>query len=125
LDPNFSADRIVFNGQELMNLINSDKLKKGSVVIFEEAGIGMSSKNWKDSAYRPEKELKTLDEHDRGRMVMHQARLDAMKPHPNGIACPDCGEELWDSDPSIVLTSNPPKKYIHCDNCTYKGYALC
>ena len=29
-----------------MRLINSGKLKKGSAIVFEEAGIGMSSKNW-------------------------------------------------------------------------------
>jgi biotin operon repressor len=46
LDPEFDETRIVFSGVELMQLINSGKLKKGSVIVFEEAGIGMSSKNW-------------------------------------------------------------------------------
>lgn len=46
LDPEFSIDRIVFNGIELMDLINSDKLKKGSVIVFEEAGVEMNNKNW-------------------------------------------------------------------------------
>jgi|TARA_R100000501_G_C2600210_1_gene97494 DNA-binding CsgD family transcriptional regulator len=46
LDPEFNIDRIVFGGLELMNLINSDKLKSGSVIVMEEAGVEMSHKNW-------------------------------------------------------------------------------
>ena len=49
LDPDFTSERIVFSGIELMKLINSDKLKKGNVVVFEEAGIGMSNKNWQST----------------------------------------------------------------------------
>ena len=32
----------------------------------------------------------------------------------NGIECPKCKEELYDIDPSMVLTSDPPQKIIHC-----------
>jgi len=45
-DPEFNIDRVVFSGGELMRLINSGTLKKGSAIVFEEAGIGMSSKSW-------------------------------------------------------------------------------
>ena len=45
-DPEFNIERVVFSGGELMRLINSGKLKKGSAIVFEEAGIGMSSKSW-------------------------------------------------------------------------------
>jgi hypothetical protein len=42
----------------------------------------------------------------------HNARearkwLDRHQPHPNGIACPECGEELIDSSPNVTLSSNP------------------
>src|SRR3989344_3364139 len=46
LDPEFNIDRCVFGGLELMNLINSGKLKRGSVIIFEEMGVEMSNKMW-------------------------------------------------------------------------------
>lgn len=46
LKTNFNIDHIVFSAKELMELINSGKLKPGSVVIFEEAGVGLSHKNW-------------------------------------------------------------------------------
>ena len=46
LDPTFNIDQCVFNGLELMNLINSGKLKKGSCIAFEEVGVELSNKNW-------------------------------------------------------------------------------
>lgn len=46
------------------------------------------------------------------------------QPCLNGIACPSCGEELFDTSPSITLTSiMPPMKHIHC-SCGYKGTAF-
>lgn len=46
IDPKFSIDHCVFTGAELMALVNSNKLKKGSVIVFEEAGIEMSAQSW-------------------------------------------------------------------------------
>lgn len=45
-DPSFTAKRCVFTAKELMNLINSDELRKGSAVMFDEAGIEMNSRTW-------------------------------------------------------------------------------
>lgn len=46
IDPEFSIEKVVFSGVELMTLINSGKLKRGSCISFEEVGVEMSSKNW-------------------------------------------------------------------------------
>jgi hypothetical protein len=46
LDPKFTIDNIVFKGKELMKLINSDKLGPGSVIVWDEAGIDLSNRNW-------------------------------------------------------------------------------
>lgn len=46
LDPEFGEDRIVFSGVELMTLINSSKLKRGSAILFEEVGVEMNNRNW-------------------------------------------------------------------------------
>lgn len=46
IDPHFSISQVVFTPQEFMRLMNSDKLQKGSVIVFEEAGVSMSNKNW-------------------------------------------------------------------------------
>lgn len=45
-------------------------------------------------------------------------------PRPNGIACPECGHELLDSQPLITFTSNPPQKNIHCPECDYIGFRI-
>lgn len=48
LDKDFGIDRVIFRGTELMELINSDKLpkRKGIVILFDEAGIDLSSRSW-------------------------------------------------------------------------------
>lgn len=52
------------------------------------------------------------------RYAMHE------QPRPNGIACPSCGDELWDTSPNTVLPSLPPKAAVHCPACGYKGYRI-
>lgn len=48
--------------------------------------------------------------------------FDFGPPIPNGTPCPECGKELWDSEPRITLHSNPPQKSVHCPSCGYRGY---
>jgi hypothetical protein len=43
-------------------------------------------------------------------------------PQPNGIKCPKCNEELMDTYPNMILTSDPPQKNVHCPKCDHKGY---
>ena len=45
IDPTFNVDRIVFDTKSFLHLINSG-LPKGSVVIYDDAGIGISNKDW-------------------------------------------------------------------------------
>jgi len=45
LDPSFNIGRVVFNGKELMKVVNS-KLKRGSVVIYDECGVDINARNW-------------------------------------------------------------------------------
>ena len=44
-------------------------------------------------------------------------------PKHNGIACPKCGNELFDSSPNTFYTSSPAQKAIHC-SCGYVGYKV-
>lgn len=37
---------VVFGARELMQLINSGKLQRGSVIVFEEAGVTYNSREW-------------------------------------------------------------------------------
>lgn len=50
-----------------------------------------------------------------------KAYSESRKPHPNGLQCPECSAELWDSDPMMTLTSNPPQKNIYCPQCGFTG----
>lgn len=68
--------------------------------------------------------MRTLKEWNDERMIAHQAREDAMAPHPNRIACPTCAAELWDSNPTIVLDSWPAQMNVHCPACGYRGFRI-
>jgi len=46
IDPNFNIDHIVFSVKEFMVLLNSGTLGKGSVIVFDEAGVGIPKKMW-------------------------------------------------------------------------------
>ena len=40
---------------------------------------------------------------------------------PNGIACPQCGKELVDNRPYVILPHYPPRLEIHCPACKWGG----
>lgn len=46
LDPDFSIDRVCFTPREFLNQINRGNLKRGSVLIWDEAGVTLSSRQW-------------------------------------------------------------------------------
>ena len=39
------------------------------------------------------------------------------------LFCPECGFDLFNTDNSIFLASNPPQRNVHCGRCSYTGYA--
>lgn len=45
-DKSFDASRIIFSAKQLMQLINNGDLKAGSVIVWDEAGINLSNRNW-------------------------------------------------------------------------------
>lgn len=72
-----------------------------------------------------EKKLISLEKHNSTSSTF-QLGLIGQKPILNGIACPKCGEELFDTHPNVTLTSMPPQKNIGCSNekCDYTGYRI-
>ena len=66
--------------------------------------------------------MKTLKEHNAERMMAHRALLQDGQPQPNGIACPKCGKELWDTHPMRTLASYPPQKNVYCPACGHHDY---
>ncbi len=69
------------------------------------------------------KKLKTLEENN---AEAFSSSVDYFgKPSLNGVACPDCGEELYDSQPNVTLTTYPAQKTTMCKKCGYSGYRFC
>jgi C4-type Zn-finger protein len=54
----------------------------------------------------------------------YTATFPKNEPVKNGVPCPTCGEELFDSNPNIIYTSHPAQKGVHCDKCNYRGYRI-
>ncbi len=74
------------------------------------------------TSYSPEYlrklELKSIEEHNRDRLFTILDRIGT------GVQCPNCGKELIETQPGVILTSNPPKKLVHCESCDYKNCIL-
>jgi len=68
--------------------------------------------------------MKSLKEFNAERWEDHRSIQELNKSRPNGIACPQCGKELWDSDPTVTLTSYPAQKNVYCPACGYNGYRI-
>ncbi len=66
--------------------------------------------------------MKSLANHNSDISELHW-KMNDPSLRKNGIACPECEEELFDSHPMIMLTSNPPQMNIHCE-CGYVGYRI-
>lgn len=67
------------------------------------------------------KELLDLKQYNSDRWT---GKTEEMKSPGNGIACPDCGTELYDASPGGVLITNPGQLYVQCpnyDDCGFRG----
>ncbi len=66
--------------------------------------------------------LETLEDHNKRKRQKSTYNLDN-SPELNGISCPECEEELYDTTPMMTLMSNPPQKNVHCE-CGWIGYRI-
>jgi hypothetical protein len=46
VDPTFTADRVFFDPAELVEAFRSDELGEGSMVMLDEAGVGLGNRSW-------------------------------------------------------------------------------
>jgi len=72
---------------------------------------------------KKKRKLKNLAEHN-GEARAFQNAMNNSLPRLNGIACPKCSEELYDTNPMVTLTSIPAQKNVHCSKCNYIGYRV-
>jgi hypothetical protein len=68
--------------------------------------------------------LKSLAEFNAEKLKSNFDLTDLQKPKKNGIACPACAEELFDSKPMETLLSFPAQKNVHCEKCNYIGLRI-
>lgn len=64
--------------------------------------------------------LESLNDHN-ARVQREWAWSELGWSRPNGIACPECGEELLDTNPNEMLLAAPPQFKVHCPFCEYSG----
>ena len=64
--------------------------------------------------------MKTLEEHNTERLELHR-KMEGNEPRLNGIECPSCKAELYDSNPMVSVASYPAQKNIRCFSCGYIG----
>lgn len=50
IDPNFSIERVCFRAESFLELVTEHELKRGSVIMFDEAGIDVSSRDWQSKS---------------------------------------------------------------------------
>ena len=67
--------------------------------------------------------MKKLDQHNELQTSRHM-QMYSGRPVKNGIECPRCRSELLDSNPHMTLTSMPPQKNVHCNDCGFVGYRV-
>lgn len=46
MDPNFTIDQVAFTPEEFMRLVKSNEYGRGSFILFDEAGVGISNRDW-------------------------------------------------------------------------------
>lgn len=65
--------------------------------------------------YQKPKILESLESHNSKKIGAYSTQK------ANGIACPNCGKELYDTNSNIMLATHPAKFSINCHNCDYIG----
>jgi DNA-directed RNA polymerase subunit M/transcription elongation factor TFIIS len=66
----------------------------------------------------PKKNLKSLEQHNKESFN----NFAAINHLNSGFACPKCGEELYYSNPNVMLTTYPPKRSVQCNKCNHTDY---
>ena len=68
-----------------------------------------------------DKELISLDDFNKQQSPNTQKYGMSAKNKPNGIKCPDCGEELMDTAYGYIPLSYPSQIKIICEKCKFVG----
>lgn len=50
LDPNFTADRVIFDVEELLRRLRDEEYEEGQAFVLDEAGVSLGRRTWQDRA---------------------------------------------------------------------------
>jgi hypothetical protein len=100
--------------EEELNSLFMDKQVDPKDIEFEAEMLVKSVQDYADSLNNTPK-LKSLEEHN-------NSKLNIVYGVKTGLACPKCGNELHYTNPSMMLTSYPPKREVRCSNCKHIDY---
>jgi rRNA maturation protein Nop10 len=63
----------------------------------------------------PKKNLKSLEEHNKQAYI----NFAAVNNLNSGFACPKCGEEMFFSNPNVMLMTYPARRSVNCNKCNH------
>jgi len=66
----------------------------------------------------PKKSLKSLEQHNNEAYNT----FAAINNLNSGFACPKCQEEMFYSNPNVMLATYPPKRSVQCNKCNHTDY---
>ena len=64
--------------------------------------------------------LKTIEEYNQEKTQLRNFQINP----GTGVQCPQCGEELVESNPNHILLTYPARKAVHCPTCKYSNSIL-
>lgn len=76
IDPQFNITKVVFSASEFMALINSGFLKKGDCIVWEEAGVGIPSKEWYSISNKSINYIAQTFRHDNLAVIFNSPNFD-------------------------------------------------
>lgn len=118
------GDYIVFGHSEKLGRhcwpVKPDYFEKAYDIVWDSVAGKQESK--KLTTLQENEDKHQIDYHQAAYHQAAYARFNSNEPKLNGIACPECGAELYDSCPSATFLTNPPKTRIHCEGCDYAGF---
>ena len=87
IDPNFSIKQVVTSARQLLQLINDGAVKPGSCIVWEEAGISQSSREWQSVSNKIINFLLQTFRHKRLILILNVPYIDFIDANSRKLFC--------------------------------------
>lgn len=85
IDPKFKIDNVVFNYDQFLKLVNSDRLRAGSVMIWDEVGTGVSTRNFYTEQNKAISNIFQIIRHRNLAIIFTAPDLKFLDSHPRSM----------------------------------------